>query len=82
MGQGDVIGRNIGQFYNFLKKNPKLTHLNLTAINLPQNHMVDLIHYIKTSTSLHIVHLCGNNLDECHRNIKKKLKPTYINRMI
>ena len=70
------------KFCRFLKENHKLTHLNLTSIDLPPRMMLELIHNIKRSISLHVVHLCENNLSEkAHKMLKTKLKPTYTGKM-
>ena len=74
----DVMESIFSKFFNFIRENHKLTHLNLTAIDLPNDLMCELIHNIKRNQSLHCVHLCGNNLSkDALLMIKLKLKPTF-----
>ena len=45
--------------------------------------MAELIHNIKRSISLHVVHLCGNKLgDEAPSIMKTRLKPTMVGAMV
>lgn len=56
----ESLDKNIPKFFTFIKENQKLIHLNMTSVNLPEAHMIELIANIKRSQSLHCVHLCGN----------------------
>lgn len=54
----------------------------MTSVNLPEALMIELIHNIKRSQSLHCVHLCGNRLNEEQVDfLHNKLKPTIVNEM-
>jgi len=79
----ETLEKNFFRFCTFIKENQKLTHLNLSSVNLPEKYMIELICNLKRSQSLHCVHLCGNQFTEsCIDMLNIKLKPTFINNMI
>ena len=83
MNKGEILGPHFEKFTKFLKENNQLTHLNMTSVDLPGPLMAELIHNIKRSISLHVVHLCGNKLgDEAPEILKKRLKPTPYGDMV
>lgn len=82
-GRETVLDASFPKFCTFIKENVRLTHLNMTAVGLPEKHMLELICNLKRSVSLHCVHLCGNILTETGVDLlNSKLKPTLINNMI
>ena len=82
MSYEELIKPHFPRFCNFLKFNTRLTHLNLSSIDLPDTLMADLLNFIKRSMSLHVVHLCGNKISEGSLDvIKAKLKPVKIGGM-
>ena len=64
MAAEEVLKETFKRFVSFVKENPKLIHLNLTAVNLPDSMFAELIVNIKRSTSLQCVHLCSNNISK------------------
>ena len=82
MSNEELIKPNFPRFCNFIKFNTRLTHLNMTSVDLPDSLMMDLLNFIKRSISLHAVHLCGNQISEGSKAvIKAKLKPVKIGGM-
>jgi hypothetical protein len=78
MSHEEVISEAFPKFTKFVKENNKLVHLNLTAINLPNILIPDLICNIKRSTSLQCVHLCSNAISKENLYLMRlKLKPHY-----
>ena len=76
MNKLSIIGPHFDKFCRFIKENNKLTHLNVSSIALPDELMPDLIHNIKRSISIHVVHLCGNKISpQVTHQIKTRLKP-------
>lgn len=71
-----LLSKTFGKFTKFVKENDRLMHLNLSAIELLPDLMLDLIVNIKRSISLHCVHLCGNRLTKVAKYLLLvKLKP-------
>jgi hypothetical protein len=57
----------------------------LTGVDLPESLMTDLLSNIKRSISLHVVHLCGNqiqNLPDANKVLRNRLKPTPVDNML
>ena len=80
---GGVSEESFNKFLDFIKENQRLIHLDMTAVNLPEKHMNQLVHSLKKSLSLHCVHLCGNLLQDSQvKLLNQKLKPTLINNMM
>jgi hypothetical protein len=68
----------IDKFYQFLQKNNKLTHLDLTATDIPDKIMQELFRNLKRNQSLQVVHLCGNQIStDALMIMTLKLKPQY-----
>ena len=83
VGREDFLEPSFAKFCTFVKENNRLTHLNMTAVGLPEKLMLELICNIKRSVSLHCVHLCGNILTEASVDLLNlKLKPTLVNGML
>lgn len=80
---GGVSEESFDKYLDFIKENHRLIHLDMTAVNLAEKQMAQLLHSLKKSLSLHCVHLCGNNLrDPEVQLLNQKLKPTLINNML
>ena len=76
MNKLHIIGPHFDKFCKFIKENNRLTHLNVSSIALPCELMQSLIHNIKRSISIQVVHLCGNEISEIVQNqINSRLKP-------
>jgi len=71
-----LLSKTFCKFTTFVKENDRLMHLNLSAIELLPDLMLELIVNIKRSISLHCVHICGNRLDKAAKYLLlTKLKP-------
>lgn len=66
------------QFFNLLRSNKKLIHLDLSATNLTEDAILHILPAIKRATSLQGVHLSGNpGVTEAVRNEARSLLKTH-----